>query len=169
MDTAGGGLVSRLATWGLAAVVGLGALGGAWPSDAATTTAFGRFGWITIPGSGTSGPADPYPSWAPVSGLTGFVTRVRVFLWGLSHTRPDDLDIFLGAPNGRNVMLMSDAGGVDDVSSIILYFDDCAPSSLPFDAPLWDWTYRPTNHRADADVMPGGTMNGLAGLVGLPA
>ena len=58
-----------------------------------------------------SGTASPYPGEIQISGLNGLVTEVVVGLENFSHTAPDDVDILLVAPNGRNIVLMSDVGG----------------------------------------------------------
>ncbi len=81
---------------------------------------------IAIPGAGTSGPASVYPSLISIAGFSGPATEVRVTLFGMSHTFPDDLDILLVGPSGQTVMLMSDAGGPDDVVAIDLVFEDGA-------------------------------------------
>ena len=66
---------------------------------------------ITIPSSGTEGPASPYPSTITVAGVTGTITKVTVAFGNLSHTFPRDMDILLVGPMGHTVMLMSDVGG----------------------------------------------------------
>jgi hypothetical protein len=88
-------------------------------------------------------PSSPYPSPIMVSNLNGPISDVNFTLRQYT-TRPDetpgqehfpeDLDILLVAPNGSNVMLMSDAGGDNTVSHPVsgdLTFDDQAPTQLP--------------------------------------
>jgi subtilisin-like proprotein convertase family protein len=101
---------------------------------------------ITIPASGTSGPAAPYPSTINVSGLTGVVTKVTVTLNGFTHDYPDDVDVLLVGPGGQQCILMSDAGGGDDVSGVNLTFDDMAVVSLPDSTEIRSGTYKPTNY-----------------------
>lgn len=57
------------------------------------------------------GPATPYPLTIPVSGKVGVIQDVFVYLHGIGHSRPDDLDILLVAPGGQKIWLMSDACG----------------------------------------------------------
>lgn len=57
------------------------------------------------------GPATSYPLTIPVSGKVGVIEDVFVYLHGIGHSRPDDLDILLVAPGGQKIMLMSDACG----------------------------------------------------------
>lgn len=97
---------------------------------------------ITI---GDSGPASPYPSAIDISGINGFVTGVSVNLGGLSHTSPDDLDVMLVAPNGRAVMLMSDAGGTNQINGADLTFNDFAPATLPDSATIQSGFFKPTD------------------------
>jgi len=47
---------------------------------------------ITIPVSGSEGPADPYPSTISVAGL-GLINSITVDIFGLTHSFPDDIDI----------------------------------------------------------------------------
>ncbi len=97
---------------------------------------------ITI---GDSGPATPYPAAINVSGINGFVTGVSVNLGGLSHTSPDDLDVMLVAPNGRAVMLMSDAGGTNPITGTDLTFNDSAAGTLPDSGTIQSGFYKPTD------------------------
>jgi subtilisin-like proprotein convertase family protein len=99
-------------------------------------------GGITVP---DSGPATPYPSATSLSGATGAVTDVDVYLNGISHDYPADLDVMLVAPDGQRVLLMSDVGGVNPVYDRSLSFDDQAASSLTALNPLANGSFRPTN------------------------
>jgi subtilisin-like proprotein convertase family protein len=131
--------------------------GGPSPSTASYTVAtgcpltpggtftFSNTAPITIP---SSGPASPYPSTINVSGLTGVVTKVTVTLNGFTHDYPDDVDVLLVGPGGQQCILMSDAGGGDDVSGVNLTFDDMAVVSLPDSPPpaISSGTYKPTNY-----------------------
>lgn len=83
-----------------------------------------------FPGSGTSGPSDPYPLTQVVAGNEGIVTDVNVDATGLSHSHPDDLDILVVGPNGAKVMLMSDACGSYDVTNYHWRWDDEAPAAM---------------------------------------
>ncbi len=67
---------------------------------------------IVVPGEADGdGPASVYPYSIPVSGKTGVIKDVFVYLHNISHNRPDDLEILLVAPGGQKVLLMSDACG----------------------------------------------------------
>lgn len=97
---------------------------------------------ISIPSSGA---ATPYPSNILVSGLSNSVTGVRVYLYDMNHTWPDDIDILLVGPQGQNLIIMSDAGGSLDLVNVNLVFDDAASDPLPDNAQIVSGTYLPTN------------------------
>jgi subtilisin-like proprotein convertase family protein len=90
---------------------------------------FSNPGVITIP---DFGPATPYPSSIPVSGLTGIVSQVTVTLRGVSHTFPFDLDVLLVGPGGQSVVLASGVGGDAAIGNLTVTFDDTgAPGTFP--------------------------------------
>ena len=103
---------------------------------------------ISIEGAGT---ANPYPSEISVSGLPGSITRATVTLNNFSHLTPDDVDIMLVGPDGRRVVLMSDAGGSTEAGGANLVFDDFTPLAIPDNGPITSGTFRP------ADYEPGET------------
>ena len=79
---------------------------------------------VTINDAGT---ASPYPSTLEVSGLPGVILDVNVFLVGLTHERPDDIDVVLQGPDGTSSILMSDVGGTYTASAtptVALRLDD---------------------------------------------
>ena len=119
----------------------------------AATLTFANAGAITIPATGTSGIASPYPSNISASGFTGLITKVTVSLFGLAHPFYTDIDILLVGPAGQNIILMSDIGVFNDVTGINLVFDDAAANSLPINAKIVSGTYKPTNFGA-GDVFP---------------
>lgn len=89
----------------------------------------------------------PYPSEIAVSGLTGPITDVNVTLFKVGHINPDDIDVFLVSPSGDDVMLMSDACGVDDIEDFTWTFSDQAPRAMSNDSSdCGESAYRPTNH-----------------------
>ena len=92
-----------------------------------------------------SGPANPYPSNISVAGLSGNIDNVRVTLNNMSHTFPDDIDIILQAPNGQQMLLMSDTGGGADLVGVTLNFSASAGGGLPDNAQIVSGTYLPTN------------------------
>jgi len=97
---------------------------------------------ISVPASGTSGTAGPYPSTITVPTTSATLSDVNVTLTGFSHTFPADVDVLLVGPTGASVVLMSDVGGGTDVSSATLVFDDAGGS---FGGAVTSGTYRPTN------------------------
>ncbi|MDS1346713.1 S8 family serine peptidase [Planktothrix agardhii] len=107
---------------------------------------------ITIPSSGS---ASPYPSTINVSGVSGNITNIQVSLSGLSHTWPDDVDMFLRGPGGQKVMLMSDAGGgySSRLNNVNLTFRDSASGTLPDGSQITSGTYRPTDYEV-GDTFP---------------
>jgi hypothetical protein len=58
------------------------------------------------------------------------------------------------APNGRKIILMSDAGGTNSVSDVTLTFDDAAANYLPDESALTTGTYKPTDYGLDRDSFP---------------
>jgi hypothetical protein len=129
------------------------------PSQISATSTFGGI-FITIPDSGL---AVPYPSTTTVSASPlGSPTDVRVRMTGFSHTFPADVDVFLMAPNGRVVTLLSDAGTNIDAVNANLLFSDTATAALPDIAAITSGTYLPTNYGGNTnDTLP-------PGIVGAP-
>jgi uncharacterized repeat protein (TIGR01451 family) len=107
---------------------------------------------IAFSGDSAAGPAAPYPSKIAVANLAGSITRVTVQLTGLSHSFPDSVDLLLRGPDGKQVLLMSDAGGNTALSGVNLTFADGAPA-LPNDGAIATGTYRPSNY-APSDTFP---------------
>jgi subtilisin-like proprotein convertase family protein len=95
---------------------------------------FGNPAAIPIP---SVGPSSLYPSDAVVSGVSGSIWEMRVGILGLTHTRPDDIDVLLVSPAGTKVILHSDAGGDTDVSVLSYGIqDDPALPDIPDNAPF---------------------------------
>jgi len=120
-------------------------------------TSFANLAAIAIPGSGTEGIANPYPSIINVSGLTGLITDVNVTFNGLSHTSPDNIDILLVGPGGQKMILMSDAGGPHNVSDLTMTFDDEALSFPSNGSALLSGSFKPVNYTGNGgpnDVFP---------------
>ena len=93
----------------------------------------------------SSGSATTYPASINVAGMSGTVSKVTVTLSGIAHTNPDDLDILLSSPDGRRVLLMSDAGGGGDLTAVNLTFDDAATAALSNNGQIVSDTFTPTN------------------------
>jgi len=109
---------------------------------------------ILIPGTGTSGPASPYPFAIPVSGKTGKVADVNVVLSGVTQQFMEDLDILLVAPNGvTRAMVLSDRCTGAFVTNNTYTLDDEAATIFPPGVACPSGTYQP----ADTDpteIMP---------------
>jgi subtilisin-like proprotein convertase family protein len=125
-----------------------GALGCSFPLGAQTIGAMISTNptTILIPGTNTIGPALPYPSSILVSGVVGTVSSVTVTLLGLAHQYPADIDLLLVGPTGTNVLLMSNCGGGNEITNVILTFDDAAATYLPDSGQITSGSYIPTGH-----------------------
>jgi hypothetical protein len=83
---------------------------------------FASGGGLALPAFGTRGKASEYPSSVDVDDAPDGVTGVAVELRGLTHERPSDLDLWLRAPDGTVVTLVSDVGGpgaVEDLDLVV--------------------------------------------------
>jgi hypothetical protein len=97
---------------------------------------------IEIPGA--MGPATPYPSQIPVSGMTGSVADVGVGLNGFVDPGPTgDVGVVLVSPAGRALLLMAGAGS--SATGVDLDLSDHAAGELPGSGTLASGSYRPTN------------------------
>lgn len=120
--------------------------------DAAPADAwFTNSALISIPQSGV---ANPYPSSIAVSGLGPTITKVTVTLYRLNHYYPVDLYILLVGPAGQRVMLMSEAGGENEVRNTTLTFDDAAANQLPRSMPITGGTFRPSPYGSLSMLAP---------------
>lgn len=98
--------------------------------------------------------ASPYASHLNVSGLGGTVSKVTVTLNNLSHVFPRDIDMLLVSPDGsRNLVILSDVGGVTN-STATLILDDDGANALPSTGGLSSGTFRPTNFDSGTDTFP---------------
>lgn len=102
-----------------------------------------------------------------VSGLPGTITRVTVTFNGINHGNPDDIDVLMVAPTGnRNLIVMSDAGGISDLTGTVLTLSDAASNLLTDEGFIGDGaqTFRPANHEGAGDAFNGffGTTNSAA-------
>ena len=121
--------------------------------------------------SALSGPADPYPSTITVSGVPGTVTKATVTVINLSSASGDDIDMAITGPNGKTVMLMSDACGVNPntLSNEDWTFDDAAPTFLSDNGPCTHnqtASFKPSNFEDpgldDLSAPPLGALGGPA-------
>jgi subtilisin-like proprotein convertase family protein len=113
------------------------------------SSSFANAASITIP---TSGNASPYPSTVNVAVLAGTISDVNVSLFGFTHTFPDDVDVLLVGPAGQKLLLFSDVGGSNSVTSVNLVLDDSAAGSLSNSGQLSSGTYKPTNFGSGSDT-----------------
>ena len=104
----------------------------------------------------------PYPSTVAVVNMGGTLTKVTVRVDGLSHTYPSDIDLALVGPGGQTVMLMSDAGGGNDVNNVSLTFDSSAAGLLTSSGQIASGVFRPTNIGA-TDAFPAPAPGGVYG------
>lgn len=169
MDTARRGnpkaaLLAVLAA--LAVAVGISALlVAAKPADGATfrvvTRTFSNPNTVLVPGTGTSGTAAPYPSRVNVSDLKrGRIRDVNLRIRGYIHPFPDDVDVLLVSPTGRDAIVMSDAGGGGDVNGVGLTIDDEAPIFFPDSGQIVSTSYMPSNYGTILDPFPPRTPSG---------
>ncbi len=115
----------------------------------AGTVGFCNPGGITLPTPGAQlgqGPGKPYPSDIVVSGVSGIVENVKVYLNGYTSTNPSPNAFMLAGPNGKTLEFLSWTGGSTLVSNLNLIFDDFAASqALPNTVSLASRSYKPTS------------------------
>ena len=113
-----------------------------------------------IPGTGTGSgtaphsPAGVYPQALTVSGLTGMIATMRVTLYGVSHTFPDDMEVLLEGPTGATFVLMADAGGGTDIVDATITFDDASTTILPGATVIASGSYEPANYTTPISDFP---------------
>ena len=102
------------------------------------------------------GTADPYPSVITVAGGTPNIFRVRVTLYDVAHSNPDNLKVLLVSPAGVKFVLMADAGGPTSTvnSPVTLTFHDLAGQVLPDSAPLTRGKFEPTTWNTPPTFFP---------------
>lgn len=121
-------------------------------------TTFSNTTSIEIPPAGSAnqtGPATPYPSNITVSGLAGLVTKVQVVFHGLTHGALNDVDALVVAPTGQNLVVMSDVGAPNTLTTsnnATLTFDDSAAGVVPSGS-VPTGSYRPSSD-GGADAFP---------------
>ena len=100
-------------------------------------------------------PASPYPSTITVAGGPTQIGNMRVTLYDVIHTMPDNMDFLLVSPTGRQMIIQSDAGGlVDLVNPVTITFADNAGQVLPDSAPLTTGVFEPTSWQAGQANFP---------------
>jgi subtilisin-like proprotein convertase family protein len=140
-----------------------GTIAGGWSINVTTSgtpaTSFSNTNAIAINDvTTTNAAATPYPSTIDVTGQTGVLTSLKVTLTGISHTHPGDIDVLLVSPNGANIKLLSDAGGILAISNVNLTFDDAAADFVTFNGPITSGTFKPSDYtdsdQSGTDVFP---------------
>lgn len=107
-----------------------GAVSAATPAMAQTSYAGGGATIGTGPSSANSqGAAVPFPINFVVN-QAGTITNVDFIVMGLNHTYASDLEFALVAPDGTNVLLLSDAGDSANFLNTDLTFDQAAATGL---------------------------------------
>jgi len=118
------------------------------------TKTFANTEFVSISAGGAGG-ASVYPSEIRVRGFKkGKVRDVNLTLEKYTHTHPDDVDVMLVAPGGRNAIVLADAGGGFFVSQIDLTLDDEAAQHPPTNGLIGSGMYAPVNW-AGADPFAG--------------
>jgi subtilisin-like proprotein convertase family protein len=116
---------------------------------------------IAIPAEGADdafGPADPYPSAIDVTGFKkGKIADLNLTLRGFSHTFTRDVDVLLVAPDGRNLVVMGDVGGLGDsegATDLTITLDDEAATPLPVgnDEALTSGSFQPLDQFGLSDT-----------------
>lgn len=148
-----------------------------WPGQSIELAAQ-HAGSIAIPGAGSTsgaGPAAVYPILFQANQSNARISRARLAMEGLSHTRPNDLVIVLTAPDGRSALIHSDTAGrlTPQATELDLILSDFTGSTVPrwLFSPSLTGIFRPTIHdEGDFDVLPapapptpGRTLSDLAG------
>jgi hypothetical protein len=102
---------------------------------------------------GQLGIANPWPSCACISGMTGLISNVTVTLISLYHTWPSDLHALLMGPDGTVIYLFGHAGdgvpigtylGGGLITGPVVTFDDAAGGPLP-NGLITTGSYQPTD------------------------
>ena len=104
---------------------------------------------ISIPPDGA---ATPYPSSITISGMGPQVSNITVTLRSFSHAFPSDIGVVLVGPTGAAFLLMSGAGGTDQISGVTFTLSDFGAMPLP-DATFGNGTYRAAGY-FDDDSFP---------------
>jgi subtilisin-like proprotein convertase family protein len=69
-----------------------------------------------------------------------------VHLDNLTHSRPDDVDIMLVAPDGRRAVVLADAGGNNYIGFVDLTLDDDAADHPPGNGQIVAGAFAPVNY-----------------------
>ncbi len=118
------------------------------------TRIFASNGQVDIPGAGTTGPANPYPTTIDVDAFGKYkkvkITDVNLTLRGLEHQHTENIDVML-VHGARRALVMGDPGNGTDVSDLTITLDDEAGADLPDGAVLTSGVFRPGNQSGTDD------------------
>jgi len=103
----------------------------------------------------TAGPAENYGSWVFASGLPQRLSKISVTVKGLTHARPDDLDMLLVSPSGGKLLLMASAGGTVPFADNDITLDDISTIAIPDTGGNYgSTTYRPSIYASPTFAAP---------------
>lgn len=89
-------------------------------------------------------PGSVYPATINVSGYPSSIAGMRVTLFGVTLSNPDDLDVLLVGPGGQTFVLMSDTGGATALNNATVTLEDTASVFLPDSSAITDGqNYKP--------------------------
>lgn len=102
-----------------------------------------------------SGNALPYPSSLTNIHVPGVIKSISVTLHEWSHNFPDDVDIYLSGPANstgfKSTMLVSDAGGSDNITNIVFTISSLATNLPENSTTLLSGSYAPSNYETNSD------------------
>jgi hypothetical protein len=89
-------------------------------------------------------PGAPYGTAVQVSSAIQSIAGIRLTLFGVTHSNPDDLDILLVGPLGQKFVFMADVGGNTLLNNNTITLEDIASVQLPDNSGISDGqNYRP--------------------------
>jgi subtilisin-like proprotein convertase family protein len=121
-----------------------GTIGAVESSTAHVITLIAPFSNTTAIAINDNAVATPYPSSISVSGITETVAKLRVSLFGVNHTWPQDIGILLVGPKGQKLVLMDHVGSFKSIDNATIIFDDDGSPLITADK-IISGTYQPTN------------------------
>lgn len=124
---------------------------------------------LQIPATGSSGAASEFPTTIEISGLLGDIVDINIFVSGISHTYPDDINIGIVGPTGVSVYLWADAGGSTGIENIDLTFDDEALQAISNGGPMTSGIYQVSQFGDDEETIPASFGSLLSDFDGLSA
>jgi subtilisin-like proprotein convertase family protein len=117
-------------------------------TDSTAATTFDNPAYVEV--NDITSRSTPYGTQINVSGMTGVISDIKVILNGFSHTTPQDVDMMLVSPDGKGLVVMSDAAGTIAASGANITIDDAAANFIT--SPLVTGSYKPTDGSAEVDT-----------------